>query len=350
MSKAKPAEPIDFTYRYRPGAAPPLYRPDRDPAHVEKGEPEWVCVAKKLIEGNLTVVRYLNDCRIAASGGKPQYGSQVVELSDSDVLIEPCDPQGFPFQVPVALVLGCVDARAPAEIIFGMEFVNDVFNVRLAGNVVAQECLGSVEYALRNLVVDPPAQGRGKAKKDAARRMRLMVALGHEGCGAIAEAVRAYQFSEGRKAVATGPVAALLGHVFFPSLILAAEAYDAAFGSDASRSPEHFGNVCQLTSYLNAAWGAHSLQQRAEAVGPPVSDLVGVVYGVFDPRDMHVRAVPNFDGTETRVYSSFGVAPKSLEELRDFAGHLARAMRDPDNVDLGRRLLAHRTFASHPEA
>ena len=53
-------------------------------------------------------------------------------------------------QEPFAAVLGCADARVPVEIVFGQGF-NDLFVVRVAGNVLGDECLGSLDFAVSNL-------------------------------------------------------------------------------------------------------------------------------------------------------------------------------------------------------
>jgi carbonic anhydrase len=69
-------------------------------------------------------------------------------------------------QEPFAIVLGCSDSRVPAEIVFDQD-VGDLFVIRVAGNIVASSQVGSVEFA-------------------AARYgTRLVVVLGHTGCGAV---------------------------------------------------------------------------------------------------------------------------------------------------------------------
>ena len=70
-------------------------------------------------------------------------------------------------QEPFAIVLGCSDARVPAELVFGQGF-GDLFVIRVAGNIVAPSQVGSVEFAA----------GRFGT--------RLAVVLGHTQCGAIA--------------------------------------------------------------------------------------------------------------------------------------------------------------------
>lgn len=74
-------------------------------------------------------------------------------------------------QHPFAVVLGCSDSRVPPEIIFD-QGLGDLFVIRDAGNVLDNEVLGTVEYAVEHL------------------GSRLVVVLGHEGCGAVTAAVQ----------------------------------------------------------------------------------------------------------------------------------------------------------------
>lgn len=74
-------------------------------------------------------------------------------------------------QYPFATLLSCADSRVPAEIIFD-QGIGDLFDVRLAGNVVIPEALGSLEYAAAVLGT------------------RLIMVLGHERCGAVTAAIK----------------------------------------------------------------------------------------------------------------------------------------------------------------
>ena len=69
-------------------------------------------------------------------------------------------------QEPVAIILGCSDARVPAEIVFD-QGLGDLFVIRVAGNIVAPSQVGSVEFAAETFGT------------------RLVVVLGHSSCGAI---------------------------------------------------------------------------------------------------------------------------------------------------------------------
>jgi len=69
-------------------------------------------------------------------------------------------------QNPLAVILGCSDARVPAEIVFD-QGLGDLFVIRVAGNIVAPSQIASVEFAVTRFGT------------------RLVVVLGHSQCGAI---------------------------------------------------------------------------------------------------------------------------------------------------------------------
>jgi carbonic anhydrase len=69
-------------------------------------------------------------------------------------------------QFPVASIVSCIDSRVPAEIVFDRG-IGDVFNARVAGNIVNPDILGSLEYASK------------------VAGSKLIVVLGHSHCGAI---------------------------------------------------------------------------------------------------------------------------------------------------------------------
>jgi carbonic anhydrase len=69
-------------------------------------------------------------------------------------------------QEPFAIILGCSDSRVPAEIVFD-QGLGDLFVIRVAGNIVAESQVGSVEFAAARFGT------------------RLVVVLGHSRCGAV---------------------------------------------------------------------------------------------------------------------------------------------------------------------
>jgi len=69
-------------------------------------------------------------------------------------------------QWPFAVILSCIDSRTSAELIFD-QGLGDIFSVRIAGNVVNTDILGSLEFACK------------------VAGSKLIVVLGHSNCGAI---------------------------------------------------------------------------------------------------------------------------------------------------------------------
>jgi carbonic anhydrase/SulP family sulfate permease len=69
-------------------------------------------------------------------------------------------------QHPMAIVVSCIDSRAPAELLFDVG-IGDIFSCRLAGNVARRKALGSIEFATK------------------VAGSRLVVVLGHTRCGAV---------------------------------------------------------------------------------------------------------------------------------------------------------------------
>ncbi len=75
-------------------------------------------------------------------------------------------------QSPYATILGCSDSRVPPELVFDAGF-GELFVIRVAGNVISAEIMGTLQYAAMHL------------------QSALIVVLGHEGCGAVDAALEA---------------------------------------------------------------------------------------------------------------------------------------------------------------
>ena len=116
-----------------------------DPAHAEQSSVAPAEGISRLKEGN---GRYAN--------GNQQHPRQSSE--EREKLTKN--------QHPFAIVLGCADSRVPPETVFD-QGLGDLFVVRVAGNVIDDQSLGSIEYAVDHLAV------------------RLIVVLGHQRCGAV---------------------------------------------------------------------------------------------------------------------------------------------------------------------
>jgi len=73
-------------------------------------------------------------------------------------------------QYPAAIVLGCIDSRVPAEILFNLR-IGDIFNARVAGNIIDQDIAGSMEYACK------------------VAGSKIILVMGHSNCGAVKGAI-----------------------------------------------------------------------------------------------------------------------------------------------------------------
>ena len=88
-------------------------------------------------------------------------------------------------QYPFAVVLSCIDSRVPVELVFD-QGIGDIFSARVAGNVVNEDMLGSIEYGCK------------------VAGSKLVVVLGHTKCGAVTSAC---------KRVKLGNITALLSKI-----------------------------------------------------------------------------------------------------------------------------------------
>ena len=73
-------------------------------------------------------------------------------------------------QYPAAVVLGCIDSRAPAEVVLDLG-IADIFSARVAGNIANDDILGSMEFACK------------------VSGAKVVVVMGHTACGAIKGAI-----------------------------------------------------------------------------------------------------------------------------------------------------------------
>jgi carbonic anhydrase len=91
------------------------------------------------------------------------------EATERDLLSQVGQTSGGQF--PFAALLSCIDSRVPAELVFD-QGIGDVFNVRVAGNIVNEDVLGSLEYSCK------------------VAGSKVVVVLGHTKCGAVTAACK----------------------------------------------------------------------------------------------------------------------------------------------------------------
>ena len=88
-------------------------------------------------------------------------------------------------QYPYAVVLSCIDSRVPVELVFD-QGIGDIFSTRVAGNIVNEDVLGSIEYSCK------------------VAGSKVILVLGHTKCGAVTAAC---------KGVELGNITALLSKI-----------------------------------------------------------------------------------------------------------------------------------------
>jgi carbonic anhydrase len=185
---------------------------------------------------------------------------QIISVDSRDLGLEASDV-GIPKQRPFAAVLGCSDARVPIELIFN-EGPNDPFVIRVAGNGLGTEVLGSLKYAVEHL----------------GGTLKLIVVLGHSGCGAITVAVDVFLNPGEYLGLATKHS---LRNVLDRSLVVvqaSAKKLISTFGSDAPRKPGYRQALIEASILTNAALAAFSIQQEFET---SALTEIRAVYGVY---------------------------------------------------------------------
>ena len=194
---------------------------------------------------------------------------------------------------PFAAVLSCSDARVPTELLF-FEPLNELFVVRLAGNVVCNESVGSLDVAVQHLK----------------ESVKLMVVLGHTGCGAVDAAVEAYlDPAHSPLMTHTLGLRSVVEHIFV-AVRTAAKALD-SLGLSPAEDSTYRSRLAAVTEVVNAAIAAMTLQQ---VLGTLIPSDCGVAFGVYD---LATRQVVGPDGP--------GLAdpPSTLDELERLADQVA---------------------------
>ena len=275
---------MDVIYRFDPDCEPP--EPPGTPAEA----------VERLHQGNEEFIRL--------SGGEEQ-GTQVITLPADRFDLSRSGGK-IPDQAPFAVVLGCSDARVPIEIVFNQSR-NDMFIVRVAGNVLGSECLGSIEFAATNL----------------ADNLRLVVVLGHDSCGAVTAAVDAFLDPARYPDIAPSQALRTVIDRIFVSVRAASRSLRAAWGDDIAEHDAYRTALIDVSVGFNAALTAWTL--RGE-LPPPVLDRVGVVFGVFDLATHRVWA-PSLDGAP-ETSPGLVTAPTDTEAFRK----LEQALADNERV------------------
>lgn len=173
-------------------------------------------------------------------------GDRVTVRLSPEALGLPPEPGKRIIQHPFAAALGCADARVPLELVFGRSG-NEIFVTRVAGNVPGPEMQGSLHYAVDHI----PS-------------VKVLLVLGHTGCGAITAAVDAMLSPSTYLQVVHDPplrgiVDSLIAAVRLADLAL----YD-AYGPQVVAADGYRDALIGVTCLANAALSATVLNNDAD--------------------------------------------------------------------------------------
>jgi carbonic anhydrase len=284
---------MDIIYRYDPYSTIVLRQcPDPDAAIHD------------LAEGNRRYGTIVKKVANEIAGGDREEPI----LIKSDPLSMGIAAFGAPIQAPHALVLGCSDARVPIERIFDQP-PNALFVIRVAGNVLGTECLGSIDYAVQHLK----------------QSLRLLVVLGHSGCGAVSAAVDSYLSLHDYPEIGYSHALRSLVDRLQIAVRGAAKALRRVCGPSVKDHPGYRVALVEATVYLNAALTAFDVRREIAAFD---ATSVRVVYSVFDMDNHNVHSLPQPDDHVGEP--TFGHVPSTPEEFTALGERLVNAILSRD--------------------
>jgi carbonic anhydrase len=276
---------VEITYRYEPLEDDARALPANAPA-----------ARRRLDEGSRAFAALLS--ALSTKGGPAR---RVIHVDASDLGIEE-RASGAPAQRPFAAVLGCADARVPVELIFN-EGPNDLFVVRVAGNGLGSEVIGSLKYAIEHL----------------GGSLKLVVVLGHSRCGAVSAAVDVFLDPRGYLPIASNhPLRGIVDKLLV-SVHTGARRLAAVHGPGVTELPGYRAALIETAIAANAALGAHTLRSE---VGSD-RDALDTAYGVYCIETREVWA-PRFDGD---ACAGLATPPGTAEEFAALGDAIARSER-----------------------
>jgi len=301
---------IDYIYRFDPK------NPSVKPAPADAKE------AKQTLEdGNRTFAAWMESCRISdAFEGDTRY---VVQCNGLEVGMNRIGGS-LPKQAPFAVVVGCSDARVPTEMLFGQGF-NDLFVIRVAGNVIGDVCMGSVDFALSAL----------------SESVKVFVVLGHSGCGAVTGAVDAYLTPVKFWSKSVTPMLRSITQEIFVAVREAANGFHEVWGRDASAMPGYREALINSAVCINAAHTAFNLRQEVERAG---KWDIEALFGVFNLLTHQVCMPPDPHATHDIDNVHLEFAPTNPLEFQSLAARIARLHKPEGSVSP----LAHSTSSDAP--
>ena len=283
---------IDYVYRFdpaNPSVKPPP--PDADAAR------------RTLEAGNRMFSQWMESCRTnVVSTGGPRY---IVSCNGLEVGMIRSHGQ-MPKQAPFAVVVGCSDARVPTEMIFGQGF-NDLFVIRVIGNVLGDVCMGSIDFALNAL-----------------ESVKCVVVLGHSGCGAVTAAVDSYLTPLKFWSKSTSHVLRPILQRIFVSVREAANGIKEVWGPDAKNMPDYREALIETAVCINAAQSAFDLRLEVERAA---KWEIEVLYGVHNIRTHQVVMPVDPNAALRDENGTLAYAPTNPREFAALAIQMAEILK-----------------------
>lgn len=274
---------IELIHRYDPKDAAPVRKP-KTAAEARD----------RLIDGNRRFMHFWN-----AAERNDGSGREVILFNPKEAGLLAQD-NALPEHNPFAAVMSCSDARVPIEQIFRQTF-NEMFVVRLAGNIITPEGVGSMGFASTQLRAS----------------VKLLVTLGHRDCGAVTTAVDAYLDPHDYPDVTHANGLRSVVDRILIAVRIAAQALDRR-GHQANNR-DFRDRLIYMTCCLNAAHSAMTLQK---ILGDAVSADQQVLYGIFD-LGRHLVWGPDASQEKPSDEPALVRPPANPEELHVLADWLA---------------------------
>jgi carbonic anhydrase len=283
---------IDYIYQFDP----------KNPT-VKPSPPDTESARKTLEDGNRMFAKWMESCRTSdISNGERRY---VVQCNGLEVGMNRSQGQ-MPKQAPFAVVVGCSDARVPTEMLFGQGF-NDLFVIRVAGNVLGDVCLGSIDFALNAL----------------SDSVKCVVMLGHLGCGAVTGAVDSYVRPLKFWSKSVSPMLRTITQRIFVAVRESDNAMKEVWGPDAREIPGYREALIDIAVCVNAAQSAFDLRQEVERAA---KWEIEVLYGVFSLHNHQVSMPVNPGADVAPENVNLAYAPTNPKEFNSMAVRMAELL------------------------
>jgi carbonic anhydrase len=274
---------VEIIYRYGAQTEPLRPRPA-----------DSATARRRLDEGNHAFAALLDSL-----AGEEAVGRRVIQVDPRDFGLA----DGAPKQRPFAAVLGCSDARVPIELIFN-EGPNDLFVIRVAGNGLGSEILGSLRYAVEHL----------------GGSIKIIAVLGHSGCGAVSAAVDIFLHPKRYLELATShSLRGILDRILVVVQTSASRMQE-IFGPDVVTYPGYRAALIEASIVVNAALAAYTVDQELKS--QEFGDIKAA-YGVYVVESREVWAPHR----GTAMWTGLADPPNDIESFAELGNAVLHSTR-----------------------